>query len=147
MAMSKVSGARIESAARLDEARGLDLFIQYADGSCYPVALAPEMRLMAMILEDAVICFQRFAGAQSNPGLSEFRDAERWLFGGEKDWIFSFENICACLGLDPLYIRSGLRLWQRMNQHPDLDASARRRGCWRGRIRPSRASPKIRLLR
>jgi len=109
--MSKVSGARIESAARLDEARGLDLFIQYADGSCYPVALAPEMRLMAMILEDAVICFQRFAGAQSNPGLSEFRDAERWLFGGEKDWIFSFENICSCLGIDPAYIQAGLRNW------------------------------------
>jgi len=109
--MSKVSGARIESAARPDEEPGLDMFIQYADGSCYPVALEPEMRLMAMILEDAVICLQRFAGAQSNPGLSEFRDAERWLFGGEKDWIFSFENICSCLGLDPAYIRAGLRSW------------------------------------
>ena len=145
--MSQASGAKIDSSSVPDGWPGEDLSIQYSAGSCYPAALEPEICLMTMILDDAVNCFQRFAGAESNPDLGEFRDAERWLFGGEKDWIFSFENICACLGLDPLYIRSGLRLWQRMNQHPDLDASARRRGCRRGRIRRSRASPKIRLLR
>lgn len=145
--MSQNSAAKIDSSSFPDAWSGEDLSIQYSAGSCYPAALEPEIRLMTMILEDAVNCFQRFAGAESNPGLGEFRDAERWLFGGEQDWIFSFENICACLGLDPLYLRSGLRLWQKMNQHPDLDPSARPRGYRRGRIRRSRASSKIRLLR
>jgi hypothetical protein len=145
--MSKASAAKTDSSSFPDAWPSEDLSIQYFAGSCYPAALEPEIRLMAMILEDAVNCFQRFAGADSNPDLGEFRAAERWLFGGEKDWIFSFENICSCLGLDPLYIRSGLRLWQRMNQHLDLGASAPRRGYRCGRIRSSRASPKIRLLR
>jgi len=145
--MSKASAAKIDSSSLPDAWPSEDLSIQYSAGSCYPAALEPEIRLMAMILEDAVNCFQRFAGADDNPDLGEFRAAERWLFGGEKDWIFSFENICSFLGLDPLYIRSGLRLWQRMNQHLDLDARAPRRGYRCGRIRSSRASPKIRLLR
>jgi len=145
--MSKAAAAENDSSSVPDARPGEDLSIQYSAGSCYPAALEPEIRLMTMILEDAVNCFQRFVGADGNPDLGEFRDAERWLFGGEKDWIFSFENICAFLGLDPRYIRRGLRLWQRMNRHPDLDASARRRGYRCGRIRRSRANPKIRLLR
>ena len=124
-----------------------DLSVQYSAGAGYPAALEPEIRLITIILEDAVNCFQRFAGADGNPNLCEFRDAERWLFGGETDWIFSFENICSSLGLDPRYIRGGLRLWQRMNQHPDLDACARRRGYRCGRIWGSRASLNIPLLR
>jgi len=144
--MSKAAAAEIDSSSVPNAWPGEDLSIQYSAGACYPAALEPEIRLMTMILEDAVNCFQRFAGAESNPDLGEFRDAERWLFGGEKDWIFSFENICSSLGLDPQYIRAGLRQWQRMNQHPDLDAGAPRRGYRCGRIRRSRARPETRLL-
>ncbi|MDP2601863.1 MAG: hypothetical protein Q8S00_04630 [Deltaproteobacteria bacterium] len=143
--MSKAAAAEIDSSSVPDAWPGEDLSIQYSAGACYPAALEPEIRLMTMIMEDAVNCFQRFAGADGNPDLGEFRDAERWLFGGEKDWIFSFENICAFLGLDPRYIRGGLRLWQRMNQHPDFDAGVRRQGYRCGRIGRSRASPKISL--
>ena len=145
--MSKAAAAEIDSSSVPDAWPGEDLSIQYSAGACYPAALEPEIRLMTMILEDAVNCFQRFARAESNPGLGEFRDAERWLFDGEKNWIFSFENICAFLGLDPRYIRGGLRLWRKTNQHPDLDAGARRRGYRCGRIRGSRASLNIPLLR
>jgi hypothetical protein len=146
--MSKAAAAEIDSSSVPNAWPGEDLSIRYySAGSCYPAALEPEIRMMAMILEDAVSCFQRFAGADNNPERGEFRDAERWLFGAEKDWIFSFENICAFLGLDSRYIRRGLRLWQRMNQHPDLAASARRQAYRRGRIRSSRASPETSMLR
>ena len=145
--MSQASGAKIDSSSVPDGWPGEDLSIQYSAGSCYPAALEPEIRLMTMVLEDAVNCFQRFAGVDGNPDLGEFRDAERWLFGGEKDWIFSFENICAFLGLDPRYIRRGLRLWQMANQDPDIEGNARRRGYRCGRIRSSKASPETRLLR
>jgi hypothetical protein len=102
---------------------------------------------MAMILEDAVVCFQRFAGARTNPDLKEFRDAERWLFSAEKDWLFSFENICACLGLDPMYIRSGLRLWHRAHQDHDLERKGRPRKSRYGRVRRPMARSKIQFLR
>ena len=66
--MSKTSAIKIDSSSLPDAWAGEDLSVQYSSGSCYPAALEPEIRLMAMILEDAVNCFQRFAGAESNPG-------------------------------------------------------------------------------
>jgi len=67
---------------------------------------------MVTILEDAVSCFQLYFDAKQGRGRWEFEDAERWLFRGGRDWIFSFESICACVGLDPNHIRTGLRRWK-----------------------------------
>jgi hypothetical protein len=64
---------------------------------------------MAMILEDAMACFVRYADAKSDSGKRQYRDAERWLFGAARDWIFSFESICAHLGVDPGFVRGQLR--------------------------------------
>jgi hypothetical protein len=29
------------------------------------------------------------------------------------DWVFSFENVCEHLGLNPAYVREGLMRWMR----------------------------------
>jgi hypothetical protein len=34
---------------------------------------------------------------------------ERWVANAAMDWPFSFENVCATLGLDADYVRAGLR--------------------------------------
>jgi hypothetical protein len=102
----------VDSMRNLPEFR-FDLGVQYSSGSSYPVALEPEIRLMLMILEDAVDCYQRFFNAQNDQGRRQFREAERWLFGADEDWIFSFNHICACLGIDPEYLRAGLRRWKK----------------------------------
>lgn len=67
--------------------------------------------LMCAILEDAIYCFQKQFG---NPGQEARRlaaEAEEWLFTDDLEWIFSFLNICQALGLDPGYVRAGLRNW------------------------------------
>jgi hypothetical protein len=74
--------------------------------------LEPEKSLMLAILEDAVRCFQEHHSARCGNTGRIFRDAQLWLFASSDDWVFSFENICATLGLDPQYIRRGLRSWR-----------------------------------
>ena len=68
-----------------------------------------ERRLMLAVLEDAVQCYQRFALARDARGHFEFEEAQRWIASDDREWPFSFENICDVLGLDTEYIREGLR--------------------------------------
>ena len=111
--MSKTMAYSTVSAVReLPEFR-LDLGVQYSNGSRYPAALEPEIRLMLMILEDALQCYQRYYAARHVLGQREFRDAKRWIFGPDEDWIFSFSHICAFIGIEPEYLRDGLRRWKK----------------------------------
>jgi hypothetical protein len=54
-------------------------------------------------------------------GKSLFREAEEWVLMEQKDdWLFSFDNICEALGLNPQYIRAGLLRWRqkRVEERP-----------------------------
>ena len=68
----------------------------------------PEKRLMFAVMEDAVLCFQKYSPARNHREARLFGEAESWIFESDSDWWFSFENICAHLGLDADYIRRGL---------------------------------------
>jgi len=71
--------------------------------------LEPERALLLAILEDAIHSYRKFAGARSRAGREQFREAEEWLMGGGDGWVFAFDHVCDCLGLDPEYVRHGLR--------------------------------------
>jgi hypothetical protein len=73
------------------------------------IFLEPEKRLMLAILEDAVQCFQNNGFAQSVRGRRIFQEAKKWIVDADRDWVFSFENVCEALGLNPAYVRAGLR--------------------------------------
>jgi hypothetical protein len=62
------------------------------------------------VLEDAVHCYRKYATARDRSGKEYFREVEEWIMGGGDGWIFAFENVCDLLGLDPQYVRRGLRL-------------------------------------
>ncbi len=68
-----------------------------------------ERRLMLAVLEDAVTCYHRFALARDERGRHEFAEARAWIESTDRDWPFSYENVCDVLGIDPAYIRDGLR--------------------------------------
>jgi hypothetical protein len=70
--------------------------------------LEPEKRLMLAILEDAVDCFQNNVFPQSLKGRRLFQEAEKWIVEVDRDWFFSFENVCETLELNPAYVRQGL---------------------------------------
>jgi hypothetical protein len=71
--------------------------------------LEPERALLMALLEDAIHCYRKFAAARNRAGREQFREAEEWLMGGGDGWVFAFDNVCDFLGLDPEYVRRGLR--------------------------------------
>ena len=73
-------------------------------------AAMPEEALITAILEDAIDCVRKHRGAQTRHGRRLFREAEDWFFLEQPDWPFSFESICACLGLDADGVRRALGL-------------------------------------
>jgi hypothetical protein len=75
--------------------------------------MEPETRLMLAVLEDAVACFQKYVLARDERGVELFREAEQWVLQEDHEWLFSFDNICESLGINPEYLRAGLVRWKR----------------------------------
>jgi len=75
--------------------------------------LEPEKRLMHAILEDAVTSCRLYFGAKTRHHQKLFRDARQWILSRDDKWLFSFENVCAALGLDPQCLRTGLARLER----------------------------------
>lgn len=71
--------------------------------------LEPEKALLMAILEDAVHCYRKYRAARDRSGRERFREAEQWIMGEGDDWLFSFNNICELLGLNPQFVRRGIR--------------------------------------
>ena len=71
-----------------------------------------ERRLMFAVLEDAVDCFQKYCGTKESRGRQLYADAEEWFLSDDRDWLFSFVNVCEILGLQPECIRQGLLKWK-----------------------------------
>ena len=68
-----------------------------------------EAALMYAVLKDAVECFQKQHVRNGRRAQRLAKEAEEWLFTDDPGWLFSFVNVCAVLGLDPAYLRLGLR--------------------------------------
>ena len=73
--------------------------------------LEPETRLMVAILEDAIDCFQTNLLRRDVQGSRVFNEAASWILATDNEWVFSFQNICEYLALDPAYVRQGLIRW------------------------------------
>lgn len=67
-----------------------------------------EKRLMLAVLRDAVTCVERYHSERGARSLPAYRAALRWIFAQDQEWLFSFENICLALDLDPGRLRSAL---------------------------------------
>ena len=67
-----------------------------------------EKRLMIAILKDAVECLNKYRGARSSLGSSQYQNALEWVEDEGTEWLFSFNNICDLLGFDPDYLRKVL---------------------------------------
>jgi len=91
-----------------------------------------EKRLMLAILENATEDFQKYALATDKRGRLLYEDAEAWIFDKHDPSLFSFENICEHLQLDPEYMRQGFRRWKAANENhhaPQCAKNAQRRAC------------------
>ena len=72
----------------------------------------PIKRLMLAVLEDAMRCYQTYAASRNSAHRRLFIEAERWLMARNADGVFSFENVCETLAIEPGSLRAGLRRWR-----------------------------------
>jgi hypothetical protein len=82
---------------------------QYLDSVRRSEPLEPEKALLSAMLQDAIHDYRKYAQARDRDGAERFREAEAWLMKNGDDWIFSFRHVCEYLGLNPDYVRRGLR--------------------------------------
>ncbi len=86
---------------------------QYLETVRRKTHLEADQELMLAVLDDAITCFQVHFAARDKQKTRLFREAEEWILRQEKsDWLFSFDNVCETLGLNPGYIREGLLRWR-----------------------------------
>jgi hypothetical protein len=86
--------------------------IQYFEAMRRKHLLEGEKRLVLSVLEDAIECFMKCIDSSTKKGQRLFRDAEEWITLEDKKWVFSFDNVCEMLDINPEYLRRGLREWK-----------------------------------
>ncbi len=123
------NGAKMQEKETLDE-RLPGLFepdtllpVQYFEAMRKKHLLEGEKRLILSVLEDAIECFMKCIDAPTSKGQRLFRDADEWIAHEDKRWVFSFDNVCDMLDINPEYMRMGLRKWKEKR----LDAIASQR--------------------
>jgi hypothetical protein len=78
-------------------------------------AETPERRLVAAVLRDAIDCYLRDCFTKNRHKKRSFREAEEWFFKGDNYGVFSLENVCGILNIDPGYIRRSLMQYEQRN--------------------------------
>ena len=98
---------------RKDEA-GLQLPELYVDLVRRNHVIEGELKLLLAVLEDAIRCYLRNANTKNGERRREFIEVRTWFEGGihgvRHADIFSFENLCAALGIEPRCLLARLRI-------------------------------------
>jgi hypothetical protein len=99
-----------------------EIAIDPADGEAFESLFKRTIRegekeLMLAVLEDAINSFQRYLVAGNEKERQRFQEVQEWILGKDGDWLFSFDNICEALDLDPSYLRRGLMAWAKRHGH------------------------------
>ena len=81
-------------------------------------------RLMWAILKDTLRCYQNHFDSLSVPSQRLFREANKWIYANDTTWVFSFDSVCAVLGIDGDRLRSELSRWARQRSTPALAPQA-----------------------
>jgi hypothetical protein len=68
----------------------------------------PERALMVAVLRDAVTCLEKYGASRSAGNKRLFDEAVEWILSDDCEWLFSFNNVCETVGVNPDYLRSGL---------------------------------------
>lgn len=85
---------------------------QFHSGPAEAYPDSPEVALMRAVLEDAFNCFHKQFVSSGRNTQKLAQEAEEWFLAEDDQWPFSFIQICTVLGLDPEYIRLGLKRWR-----------------------------------
>ena len=100
------------NAVTLFDADGVDAVL-YSETTQRKTPIEPEKLFLLALLEDALSCYRKNLFARTARKHTEFREAEEWIFDTEDDRFLAFESVCGILGIEPSYLRRGLREWKK----------------------------------
>jgi hypothetical protein len=94
---------------------GLLLPGQYVDLVRRNHVIEGELKLLLAVLEDAIRCYLRNVNARDGERRRDFVEVRSWFEGGghssaRRADIFSFDNLCAALGIEPRVLLARLRI-------------------------------------
>lgn len=99
-----------------------------------------ERRLMAAILSDGIeayIAQSTSHAAIVRPLNAKIRgDAEEWVETVDESYVFSFDNVCESLGIDPHYLRLGLSRYVQTVEARRARGEASQGAAWKKIRRP-----------
>jgi hypothetical protein len=84
----------------------------------------PERALMVAVLRDAITCLEKYAAFRSSGNKRLFDEAIEWILSDDCEGLFSFNNVCEAVGVNPGYLRRGLI---RMSERSSTPAPGLRR--------------------
>ncbi len=136
-------GGRFQSDERLLEVFDPDIILPAQHFAAIQRKKFPsgEHRLLVALIQDAIECFQKHMHARDAKRRQLFLDAQGWIGSEDDRGVFSFNNVCMLLGMNPDYVRQGLSEW--CERTKDQARTERRRpGAARpaARIVPAQAS-------
>jgi hypothetical protein len=71
-------------------------------------AIQPEKRLMFAVLSDAVDIVMTAPGSTNVRRRMLFHETVAWIRSDDREWPYSFLNLCESLGFEPGRLRAGL---------------------------------------
>jgi hypothetical protein len=94
---------------------GLLLPEQYADLVRRNQVIEGEMKLLLAVLEDAIRCYLRNVNSTDGERRRDFVEVRNWFgaagaVGASGADIFSFDNLCGALGIEPRCLLARLRI-------------------------------------
>src|ERR1700686_2441612 len=90
---------------------GLLLPGQYADLVRRNHVIEGELKLLLAVLEDAIRCYLRNVNNKEGERRRDFVEVRNWFeSGARRGDIFSFENLCAALGIESRILLARLQI-------------------------------------
>ena len=86
------------------------------DGLDGGYATGPERHLMSAVLFDGVQAYLSFCLCGVDTSKTKYQEAYFWVHNKDPEYVFSFDNVCDALGVDPNGLRLGLQNFINSNQ-------------------------------
>jgi hypothetical protein len=96
----------------LSQISSMPVGIHAASNQSRRMEVMGEFILVQAILREAIRSYQKYAVKKGHRASRLFREVNEWFSSDDRQWFFSFVNVCDVLELEPTYIRTGLKLWR-----------------------------------
>ncbi|MEZ4753193.1 MAG: hypothetical protein R3A13_02655 [Bdellovibrionota bacterium] len=87
---------------------GVTTFVDELIDSEKGYAKGPERALLSALLFDGIQAYMMYLMSPDEFTQSKYKEAYHWVNTKGDEYIFSFENSCEALGINPEYLRFGL---------------------------------------